>query len=278
VDHPRDYATLNSDQLRDGTRQILFTLSFVRKMNDVSFEDKRRFSGSYLVTNWWASPLLWFVLSIAATIPFWTVRIAPLTDLPNHIARYFIFLNVDRIPFLANYYGVHWHLIGNLGVDVLVRLIGPTFGAEASATVVVALIPALTIGGIYAVTRALNGQITPSALIAIPLVYNWPFISGFVNFSLAAAMALLVFAAWIRLRKLSFFARFLIFVPLSFATWVAHVAGWGLLGLAVLGFELTKVHPKRFLNLNWLIAALNTMPFARAGPGNLHRTISGISA
>ena len=73
--------------------------------------------------------------------------------------------------------------------------------------------------------------------MALPLAYNWPLNMGFVNFSLSAAMALLIFALWVRLRAWGFFARLLIFAPLSFATWVAHLAGWGLLGLAVPRFR-----------------------------------------
>jgi hypothetical protein len=212
---------------------------------------------------WWASTTLWFLLAVAATIPFIAADILPLTDLPNHIARYYIFLNVDHSPFLSKYYEVHWHLIGNLGVDVIVRAIGPFFGAELAARIAVGMIPPLTIAGIYAVSRALNGEVMPSALLALPLAYNWPLNMGFVNFSLSAAMALLIFALWIRLRAWSVLGRLLLFAPLSFGTWLAHVAGWGLLGLAVLGFELDRAYRSYGFRLRWLIsAAIATLPFA----------------
>ena len=212
---------------------------------------------------WWTSPKLWLCLAFLTTVPFFVADVPPLTDLPNHIARYHIFLNVDRSTFLSKYYDVHWHLIGNLGVDVIVRAIGPLLGAELAARIAVGTIPLLAVAGIYSVSRALNGQVAPSALVALPLVYNWPFISGFVNFSLSAALALLVFALWIRLRDLGFVARLLIFAPLSFVTWVAHIAGWGLLGLAVAGSEVVRAYKLRGLNLLSLIgAAFATLPFA----------------
>jgi hypothetical protein len=68
---------------------------------------------------WWTSPYLWVVLALTSTLPFFFADIPPLTDLPNHIARYYIFLNIDHSPFLQNYYHVQWHLIGNLGIDLL---------------------------------------------------------------------------------------------------------------------------------------------------------------
>jgi len=212
---------------------------------------------------WWTSPGLWVVIALATTIPFFVANIPPLTDLPNHTARYYVFLNIDRSPFLQANYEVHWRLIGNLGTDIIVRVIGPMLGAELATRIAVGIIPPLTVAGIYSVSRALNGKVTPSALLAVPLVYNWPFYTGFSNFTLSGAMALLVLAFWVRLRDLGFLARILIFTPLSFATWVAHTAGWGLLGLAVFGFELARAYQLRGLNLRSLLgAALSTFPFA----------------
>lgn len=212
---------------------------------------------------WWTSPVLWFVLAAATTLPFFFAKIPPLTDLPNHVARFHIFLNIDHSPFFQQNYAVQWHLIGNLGVDVLVWLTGPIFGAELATRLVVGLIPPLTVAGIYSVSRELNGQVAPSALIAAPLAYTWPFYTGFLNFCLSMSIALLVFALWIRLRERSFISRLLIFAPLSFATWVAHIAGWGLLGLSVLGFELVRTYRERGLSFQSLVAAgVATIPFA----------------
>jgi hypothetical protein len=151
-------------------------------------------------TPWWSSPLLWIALAILSAFPFFFVDLPPLTDLPNHFARYYIFLNLDRSAFLERYYNVHWSLSGNLGVDLIVRALAPILGFEYAVRVAVGAIPPLTVAGIYSVSRSVSGQATPSALIALPLVYNWPFISGFVNFALSAAVALLVFALWVRLR------------------------------------------------------------------------------
>ncbi len=74
---------------------------------------------------WWNSPKSWLGLAFLAIVPFFVTDVPPLTDLPNHIARYYIFLNFDRSAFLSKYYDVHWHLIGNLGIDLIVRGIGP---------------------------------------------------------------------------------------------------------------------------------------------------------
>ena len=214
-------------------------------------------------TPWWSSPLLWIALAILSAFPFFFVDLPPLTDLPNHFARYYIFLNLDRSAFLERYYNVRWSLSGNLGVDLIVRALAPILGLEYAVRVAVGAIPPLTVAGIYSVSRSVSGQATPSALIALPLVYNWPFISGFVNFALSAAVALLVFALWVRLRTWPWISRLVIFAPLAFATWIAHVAGWGLLGLAVAGFEIQRgVRARGFTPLLLLDIAAAVLPFA----------------
>jgi hypothetical protein len=212
---------------------------------------------------WWASPTLWIVLAVATTIPFFFAAIPPLTDLPNHVARFHIILNFDRTPFFQENYTIEWRLIGNLGVDILVWLFGPIFGAETATRLVTGLIPPLTVAGIYATSRALNGEVAPSALVAVPLAYTWPLYTGFLNFCLSMAMALLVFAFWVRMRERSFLSRLIIFAPLSFVTWVAHIGGWGLLGLSVLGFELVRSARERGLSVRGLVeASVATLPFA----------------
>ena len=210
----------------------------------------------------WARRRLWAVLMLASIVPFLFCPILPFNDLPNHIGRHYVFLNVAGDPFLQSFYQVHWMLIGNLGVDVLVRLIGPVLGADLATRVVVTAIAPLTILGIYSLARATGGQVPPAALAAVPLAYSWPLITGFTNFCLGSAVALLVLALWIRLRVLSFALRLLIFAPLGFMTWVAHTAAWGLLGLGVFAYEVARACQPRVRLRALLLAPAQTLPFA----------------
>ena len=188
----------------------------------------------------WQSPWLWAALVLGSLVPFLVTTVLPFNDLPNHVGRHYVFLNAASDPFLQQYYSVHWSIIGNLGIDLPVRLIGPWLGADLATHVVVATIPPLTILGIYALSRAINGSVTPGALLATLLAFNWPLITGFANFCLSAAIALLVLASWIRFRTWHFVWRFCVFTPLVFLTWLAHTAGWGLLGLGIAAYELAR--------------------------------------
>ena len=224
----------------------------------------------------WTKGWVWFALALLSLVPFLAVTVVPFNDLPNHVGRHYVFLHADD-PFLARYYTVHWSLIGNLGIDLIVRAIGPWLGADLATHLAVATIPPLTIAGIYALSRAYHNTVQPGALAALPLALSWPLITGFANFCLSAALALLVLALWIRLRALHFLLRLLIFAPLGFVVWVAHTAGWGVLCLGVGSYELARaIHPR--LNIRaLLLSPLQALPFAlmlvpilawRSGAGN----------
>ena len=170
-------------------------------------------------------------------LPFALVHLPSMTDLPGHIGRYAVMADEGRSVWLARYYAVDWRLVGNLGVDLLVRLFAPLVGVERAALVVVAGIAPLTIAGVAAVSRAAHRRVEPAALLACCFVLSNPLLFGFVNYCLSFALALLAFAAWIALRERAAWVQFLAMVPLVFVTWLAHAMGWGVLALLVAGWE-----------------------------------------
>lgn len=65
---------------------------------------------------------------LLSALPMLIVDIAPLTDLPGHMARYKVALDLDHSEALQRFFRFDWVLLGNLGVDLLVmplaRLVG----------------------------------------------------------------------------------------------------------------------------------------------------------
>ncbi|MEY3658053.1 MAG: hypothetical protein RL425_814, partial [Pseudomonadota bacterium] len=53
---------------------------------------------------WWGHPVLILALILASGAPLWWPAIAPLTDLPGHMGRYFIQLNGGQTAALARWY------------------------------------------------------------------------------------------------------------------------------------------------------------------------------
>ena len=140
-------------------------------------------------------------------------------------------------------------------------LIGP-LGVERATWVVTAIIPPLTVVGLFAVARAVHGRIPPTALLALPLVYGFAFVAGFLNYALALALALLGFAAWVRTAGRGWKARTALFAPVAWLICLAHISGWGVFCLLVGGFELERAWRR---GVSWPSAGellLRTLPLA----------------
>ena len=96
----------------------------------------------------------------------------------------------------------------------------------------------LTVAAMLWLAREAHGRVPASAGFALPLAYAFPFQLGFVNFALAAALALAGVALWIRLaRTRSDWVRIAALVPVAGLVWLCHSFGWAMLGLFALGAE-----------------------------------------
>ena len=73
--------------------------------------------------------LVWLCLALASTLPFIIAPIPVLPDLFTHIGRYHVMNHQDDV-WLSQYYAFDWHILGNLGIDLLMALIGPLLGTE----------------------------------------------------------------------------------------------------------------------------------------------------
>lgn len=187
---------------------------------------------------WWARWPTWFSLALLAALPFAFAPIPPLGDLAGHMGRYHVMLALDGSPALQRFYDFDWQFIGNLGVDLLVRALGPALGAERATWAVAATIPMLLVAGLAWLAREAHGRVPAATLLALPLVWSFPFNYGFLNYCLAASLALLTAALWLRMREARAWQQWAVFAPLALLVWLCHVAGWGLLGLIIGGLEL----------------------------------------
>ena len=190
---------------------------------------------------WWEYRWAVIALVLASMVPMLWPDVIPLVDLPGHMGRYRVQLDLDSSPHLQRFFTFEWAIIGNLGVDLIVELLGPLLGLELTVRLVVMSIPPLTVAGLLWVAREVHGRVPPTAMFALPFAYNFPFFFGFVNFALAMALALLAFALWLRLaRQERFLLRAILFVPISCLLWIVHAFGWGTLGVLAFSAELVR--------------------------------------
>ena len=194
---------------------------------------------------------LWLGLAftLLACLPFLMTRYPQMVDYPAHLARFHIMLTRDQSPFLQEYYGFEWHWMGNLGADLLIRPLAKFMPLETAGWLIAASIPPLTALGIMAVQWTLRGRIGLASMLAFAFVWSPSMLLGFLNFGLAQAMALFAFALWVKLEGKSWRAP--LFIPIGLVVWLAHVSGWGILGLMVFGYEWHKSKSWRAFVAPW---------------------------
>jgi hypothetical protein len=194
---------------------------------------------------WWESRLCIALVVLATMLPLAYPAIPPLVDLFGHMGRYRVELDLGHSHWLQQYYDYHWAAIGNLGVDLLVIPLGKLFGLEPAVKLIVIAIPSLTAAGFLWVTSEVHGRIPPTAFFALPFIYGYPFLFGFVNFALSVAFAFLAFGLWLRLGRLDQTKlRSWLFVPISLVVFFTHTYGWGLLGLLCFSADAVRLHDR----------------------------------
>jgi len=197
---------------------------------------------------------------LLAFAPLLYPPVPPLVDLLGHMGRYRVQLDLAHSPALRQFYDFHWHLIGNLGVDILVEPISRIVGLETAVKLIVLLIPPLTVAGFLWVAREVHNRLPPTVAFALPFAFSHPFLFGFVNFTLSMALAFLAFGLWLRLGRLDRVKlRAALFVPISFLVFVCHTFGWGTLGLLAFSAEAVRQHDK---GTSWWRAGLRAVPHA----------------
>ncbi len=202
---------------------------------------------------------LWIGLALAmlTALPFLIASHPMMSDYPAHLARYHVMLDQGRSEALSRYYAFDWKWSGNLGVDLLIWPLSELCGAETAGRIIAGIIPPLTGFAILTVEWALRRRIGPGSLLAMATIWSPAMVLGFVNFTLALALALLAFALWVTLDAKRW--RGVVFVPIGLAVWLCHQSGWGVLGVMVLGYEW---HQRR----SWLALLAPWPLFAPAIP------------
>ncbi len=176
-------------------------------------------------------------------LPLLLTPLPPLRDLPGHLGRYYVSLQLQHSEALRQNWDFDWHLITNLGFDLLVVPLAKAMGLLPATWLLAALLAPLMILGFFRVARAVHGQAPPTWLAAVPFAMSFPYHYGFVNFWLSSALALHAFASWIMAReRVTHAAVPTILLSLScLLIWLAHLYGWVVLVMLVGGYEASRI-------------------------------------
>jgi hypothetical protein len=186
------------------------------------------------------------VLGLATALalaPVLVTTIPPLADYPNHLARMHVIAAHGADPDLARYYEIHWQIIPNLIMDMVIPLfarVTDIYHAGQAFTVICVLLVAT---GVLALNRALFGGWPVIGLAALPLLYNHIFLVGLMNYWFGVGLALWATAAWVALRERPW--RLLASAIFAVGLFFSHIFAVGVYGLALLAFELWRLRERR---------------------------------
>lgn len=186
-----------------------------------------------------AGPILALVgLVLLLALPFGLVDLPPMTDLPNHAARYH--LETHPVPSLAEHYRVSMRPLPNLLGDLIVMGLKPLIGFTAAVGALLILAALLPVLACIRLHRALFGGAHWWPLASGLLAFHGLFLMGFLNFSLGLGLAMGVAAFWITVSATRPVTAILAFAPLALLTALAHAFGLLFLVLLVGSFEIER--------------------------------------
>ena len=166
-------------------------------------------------------------------VPLWLVQSPGMMDYPAHLASYFLIAGGARLPPLSGWYAVNWQAIPNLGFEAIVpplaHVIPIAFATKLLLSVALAcwaLAPQL-------IHRALFGRFGIAPLASTFFAFNDNYMLGFLNYFLAAGLALLGFAAWIATENWRTQLRVPTFAIAMTAIYFCHLFGAVVLGLLI---------------------------------------------
>src|SRR5689334_9505682 len=177
-------------------------------------------------------------LLVAAAVPLFSVRIPALVDYTNHLGRLHTMAVLGKDPFLTQFYSVHWKIIPNLGVDILLPLIIRHLDVYLTGKLFVFFCMLLWLSGPFAIHYATWRRLSLAPLLGFLFVYNFIFLYGFLNYLLGVGLALWGIAAWIGLRRTPATVRGLVSLLFVLALFACHLFALGVYGLTLLAHEL----------------------------------------
>ena len=207
---------------------------------------------------------LWTGLCLLLLLPLLRVDIPQLVDYPNHLARLWIIMHRGSIPELAANYLVHWRVLPDLAIDLVVTALAIVLPVVLAGKVFVALTMLSLVGGTAMLHRALYGRVGLWPLCSLLFVYNAVLFWGFLNCLFGVGVALFAFSFWILSRTWTPLLRLPVFALLGSVLLLLHLFAFCLYGLAVVTYELAlrlEQRPLGFLVLmSWCRDGLQFIP------------------
>jgi hypothetical protein len=183
-----------------------------------------------------------FTLFILITaIPIITNPLPPLEDYVNHLARMHVITSIAKDVDLARFYEIDWEFVPNLMMDLTVPVLAKVMNVYLAGELFIIAAFVLIASGAFALNRALFGAWSLTPLIAFPLLYNYVFLVGVMNYEFGMGLALWGLAVWVMIRERAWPLRLAVSAIFVLILFFCHLYALGVYGLGLLAFELWRL-------------------------------------
>lgn len=189
--------------------------------------------------------VLFAALTLLISIPIWTHPLPPLSDYVNHLARMHVIATLSKNPQLANFYEIDWQAIPNLTMDLVVPFLARVMNVYLAGQVYIVGMFALIVSGTLALNRVLIGRWSALPLFAFPLLYNYVFLVGLMNYIFGIGVALWALTGWIAVRERVWPIRFVLSTACVVVLFFCHLSALGIYGIGLLSFEILRLWERR---------------------------------
>jgi hypothetical protein len=193
----------------------------------------------------WQIVALFGLLIGAVSIPVLTHRLPPLSDYVNHLARMHVIDAVDSDPYLSKFYEIHWQILPNLVMDLIVPVLARVTSVYAAGQAFLISIFVVTLSGTLALNRALTGRWSALPLAAAPLLYNAVLLVGVMNYLFGVGVVLWALAAWVALRDRAWYLRLSVAAAFVVVLFFCHLFAVGVFALGLFAYEAQRLWAKR---------------------------------
>jgi hypothetical protein len=184
---------------------------------------------------------LFALFAFIAAIPVLLHPLPPLSDYVNHLSRMHVIAAIGGDSDLARFYQVDWQVIPNLMMDMILPVLVRFMSIYAAGQAYMIASFVLILSGTFALNRQLHGRWSVLPLAAFPLLYNYVFLVGTMNYVSGIGLSLWALVAWITLRERNLLLRLIVSALFVAGLFFCHLFAFGTYGLGLLAFELYRL-------------------------------------
>ena len=178
-------------------------------------------------------------LVAVSIIPAFLVRFPESADYLNHLGRAFVLTVPSAHPVHA-FYRPEWHLVPNLGLDILVLGLAQMMSAESAMKLAWMITVVSLPSAFWFLHWAIHRRTSPSLLISALCLFNYPLTLGILGFSLGLAAALATVGLWFRLGERVTIRNIIILNAASTAILIMHAVAVAALGLTIVALHALR--------------------------------------